>query len=94
VKCDIYPMMSGCPVAKELAIQHVGHPREWMPVAGMESRECPSHTLPAQALKYFWIVSEVLVVIEVEKAGILHWPVCRESNYHQKNGDQKALPHC
>jgi hypothetical protein len=58
-------VMQSRPQAKQLAVQHVGKPGDWMPVLGVVLGKSPDNTLFVKACKYLWIFVNQEIVIQV-----------------------------
>src|SRR6478609_3897902 len=67
---------------KELAIQRVGKPRQWMPVRGIISSERPGDSVPAQTRFNVCVLSYVMVVVEIDKRVVANRQVGEHSQQH------------
>ncbi|MGD0745848.1 MAG: hypothetical protein ABSA45_11910 [Verrucomicrobiota bacterium] len=89
VKDKAGEMMSGGVQTIKLAIQHVGKPSHWMPVARMEAKG-PFHGVPRESLLHEWILRHIILVIKIDKIVSENWNEGRESDDRQGQTD-KAL---
>ena len=60
-------MVSAGMQAKDLTIQHVRHPGEWMPVAGIAALKCPRNILRGETARYMRVFGDVLMIIDRDK---------------------------
>ncbi len=56
--------------SKNLDIDHVRNPCQWMPVIGMNGCEGPSDSLPRETRGYGGISSNVCMVIEIDNESV------------------------
>ena len=53
--------------AKNMAVEHMGNPRQRMPVAGIPAGKCPGHPGPGQTGNDMEIIGDVLGIIKVDE---------------------------
>ena len=71
-----------------LAIQHVRHPRQRMPIAGIKGLERPGHAGPRQPPLDMRVARDVqLVVVKQELMGA-DWPIHGQGDETQSRADQ------
>ena len=68
-------VMAERPQAKELDIQHMREPGQWMPIAGVASLESPKEIVPGQSAVHMRIHRDVAVVVQVGEAGVKDRPI-------------------
>ena len=59
--------MSGGVLVKELIVEHVRKPGEWMPVSLLLGDESPGDCVPAQAVVDVMVLGDVAVVVIVDE---------------------------
>jgi len=52
---------------EQLDIEHVGHPGQGMPIAGVVGGEGPECARPGQAGLHLWVLGDVILVVEIEE---------------------------
>jgi hypothetical protein len=72
----------------KLAIQHVGKPREGVPVADVVERKRPDKTLFAQARSHRRVFRDIARVIQVNEFEGLHLPVDQKGQEYQNDAYQ------
>ena len=82
MKNQIGQMMHPGFQTKHLAVEHVGDPCDWMPVAGMEFGEGPNQALFGKTCPHIGISSYICVIIEGHKLITSHLPVDRKNSYN------------
>ncbi len=60
-------MMPSGVQAKELAIQHVGEPRQRMPIRGVKRCTGPNNPLEGQPIPDHWVLIHITVIIEIDE---------------------------
>jgi hypothetical protein len=88
MKNEIHQVVPPRTHSEELNIQHVGEPRQGMPVTGMTRREGPFKTFHGQTGLYLRVLGDIHIIIIVDELMILHLPVDGCGNYYQGKADE------
>jgi len=74
----------------ELHIQHVPHPRQWMPVGGgIISAESPPQVRPANSLQNMRVARHIIWIVEIYKTILHRWGIQKHGPYAQQDREQK-----
>src|SRR6185369_3793931 len=83
-------MPRGCR-AVELPVEHVGHPRERMPVVRpLAGGPCPMDRLGIETTLHVRIRGDVLVVVEVDEIAAENGPERRDDADYEKGRDEQT----
>ena len=77
---------------EQLAIEHVRHRRQWMPVLGMNMGEGPLNSAPRQPRAHVRIVEHVKRIVVINKLVTECLPEHRPRKRDQKNANASKLP--
>ena len=69
--------------SEELGVQHVGEPRQRMPVARKAGLEGPGDALPAKPVHHAKVRADVGGIIVIDKIASGHRPKCRQRHRSQ-----------
>ena len=72
--------MPACIQAKDLAVEHVGKPCEWVPVGGVRRGECPRDSRQCQSLSHDRVFTDIAPVIQDDELMAHHLGVHGESH--------------
>ncbi len=80
---------------EQRTIQHVGHPGDRMPVAGVGARQGPAHSFPSQSVLHHRIVCHVKMVVVVDELMVSDRPIdCGgQQEQEQTNVQIEAFSH-
>jgi hypothetical protein len=85
-------MMSAGVDAKQLAIQHVGEPRERMPIGLLERRKCPAEIDQAKAGINVEVSDNILAVVEAEELVVYDsGSIQQQSSEHEQCAQERSL---
>ena len=73
-------MMPAGSQPEHLTVQHMGHPRQGMPVAGMGGGKGPCDGIGRYAVLHMRVVIYVIIVVIINKIKFLHLPINRRRN--------------
>ena len=90
VKHDVVQMMSGGFESEHLHVRHVRHPRQRMPVTGVELGECPFHGLGIDSLFDVRILGDVIGIIKRDEAAVFDSEVGGNRKRHQNKQADEA----
>jgi hypothetical protein len=68
VEQNVGQVMSTCAAPVELAVECMGQPGQWVPVAGMRAAEGPANVLPGQTGQDMRIRENIGIIVVVEEA--------------------------
>jgi hypothetical protein len=74
----------------ERAIQHVGEPRQGVPVGGITGSEGPGNPLQRETVTHVRVFDDVLVVVEGDKCMSLYLPVHRQRRQRQPKSEKEG----
>src|SRR5580658_1924069 len=75
---------------EELAIEHVGEPRQRKPVAGKGMREGPRHAAPRDSLPYVGVVRDVDGIVIIDEAETQNLPIGRKDGDREERVNPKV----
>ena len=77
-------MVTGSVLVKQLIVERVRQPREWMPVSLLLGSKSPGDCVPAQALVDVRIFGDVAVVVIIDEGVAIDRVVERQGSRHQQ----------
>jgi len=78
---------------EQLAIQHVRHPGDRMPVGRVPGGESPSDAVPGKPVLHHRIICDVIVVIVQRESVMRHGQINRQHAQHEQQDDQAQTRH-
>jgi hypothetical protein len=88
---EIHQMVPPRTHSEELHIQHVGEPRQGMPVTGMTCREGPLQTSHGQTGLYMRVIGDIHIIIVVDEVMIFYRPIDGGSDNDQRQAYNQYL---
>src|SRR5437764_6134377 len=75
---------------KQLVIQRMGKPRQWMPVRSVVSSECPFHRVPTETSSYVCVFGDVMVVVKIDKGIVPNRQVGEHGQQNQRKSEDES----
>ncbi len=77
-------MVTSGVLAKELIVERVRQPREWMPVSLLLGSESPGDCVPTQAVADVRVLGDVAVVVIIDEGVAIDRVVERQTSRHEQ----------
>lgn len=90
---EVGKMMTGRIQTKALNIQHMGEPRERVPIGSVAGRKSPLKALQCKSLLHMHIVGDVFIVVIRDKFVVFYLPVDCDGHKHEQCTKNESLTH-